>query len=97
VTHTLHVRKLAQADLVAVWLYGFEKWGEDRADRYLDALDRKIRQLASTPELGHAIDPIKPGYRLLRAENHAVIYRIEANTIHIIRVLGEAMNITRHL
>lgn len=36
----LHKRILAREDLIAIWLYSFERWGDAQADTYLDHLEK---------------------------------------------------------
>ena len=31
--------RAAEADLIGVWLYSYQHWGERQADRYLDAIE----------------------------------------------------------
>jgi len=49
---TIHVHGSAESDLIDVWRYSFEQWGELQADKYLDELDSGIRKLAINPESG---------------------------------------------
>ena len=39
-------RALVEQDLVNIWLYTFDEWGEKQANKYLDDLDNAIRLLA---------------------------------------------------
>ena len=32
--------RAAEADLIEIWMYSFENWGEVQADRYFAALER---------------------------------------------------------
>ncbi len=47
---TIHVHGSAESDLIDIWRYSFEQWGELQADEYLDELDSGIRKLADNPE-----------------------------------------------
>ena len=40
---------LAEQDLVGIWLYTFNEWGEQQADQYLDDLNAAITLLADQP------------------------------------------------
>jgi plasmid stabilization system protein ParE len=55
VTRRIHVSESAESDLVGIWQYSFEQWGELQADKYLDELDSGIRKLATS-----AMDPEPP-------------------------------------
>ena len=87
----------AENDLIDVWLYSFEQWGPDQADRYLDELDRGIRALARNPDLGTKRDYVREECRVLFLNSHAVYYTVTSSTVHIIRVLHGQMDPDRHL
>lgn len=91
------VHGLAESDLVGIWRYSFEEWGDEQADKYLDALDSAIRSLADNPERGIGRDNVRKGYRVLFVGNHAVYYTVTPTTINVIRVLRGRMDPERHL
>lgn len=72
---TIHVHGLAESDLIDIWRYSFEQWGELQADKYLDELDSAIRKLADNPETGVKRDYVREGYRVLFFGSHAVYYK----------------------
>jgi toxin ParE1/3/4 len=93
----IHVHALAESDLIDIWRYSFEEWGEVQADKYLDQLDSGIGKLADNPELGMKRDYVRDGYRVLFIGSHAVYYTATAERVHIIRVLHGRMDPDRHL
>jgi toxin ParE1/3/4 len=93
----IHINELAESDLIGIWQYGFEQWGEVQADKYLDELDSVIQSLPRNPELGIKRDYVHDGYRVLFVASHAVYYTVTPRTIHIIRVLHGRMDPERHL
>lgn len=54
-------RPLARQDLIDIWRYTEETWGERQADIYLDELDAGIRQLLNNPKLGRDRSDVRPG------------------------------------
>lgn len=62
--HRIHVHESAESDLIGIWQYSFEQWGELQADKYLDQLDSGIRKLANNPEMGMKRDYVRDGYRV---------------------------------
>lgn len=93
----IHKHALAQSDLIGIWEYGLAEWGAAQADKYLDELDRNIRLLAESPELGNKRDYVREGYRVLLINSHAVYYTVAPSIIHIVRVLNARMDPERHL
>ena len=96
-TRRIHVSELAESDLVGIWQYSFEQWGELQADKYLDELDSGIRKLADKPEIGLKRDYVRDGHCLLFVGSHAVYYTVTPDTVHIIRVLHGRMDPDRDL
>ena len=93
----IHVGELAENDLIGIWRYSFEEWGEIQADKYLDQLDSGIKKLAHNPELGMKRDYVRDGYRVSFIGSHAAYYTATPDTVHIIRVLHGSMDPDRHL
>ena len=87
----------AEQDLLDIWLYTFRTWGEVQADRYLDELDQGIRLLAANPSLGSDYGQIRGGYRRFSINYHRVFYRFFNDSVEIMRVLHESMDIDTHL
>lgn len=96
-SRNLRKDKAAEADLIGIWLYTFETWTETRADRYLAGIERGIRELVSSPELGMQRDALRPGYWSRRVEHHIVFYTFTDDEVRIRRVLHEVMDVGRHL
>ena len=90
-------RPLAREDLIGIWRYTYEEWGEQQADRYLDELEAGIAKLQNHPRLGRARDEIRQGYRSLAINQHVVFYTVEGDVIRIIRVLHARMDPESHL
>lgn len=93
----VHVHALAEDDLIGIWLYTFEEWGDVQADKYLDELNSGIRLLANNPEMGASRDQVRDGYRVFFVGSHAVYYTVTPTAIHVIRVLHGRMDPERHL
>ena len=93
---SIHKHARAESDLIEIWLYTYNRWGEVQADRYFNELDKGIRGLGRNPELGQRCDAIREGYRSLRIHRHVVYYTVTPSVIHIIRVLHERMDPDRH-
>jgi toxin ParE1/3/4 len=83
----VQVHALAESDLVGIWRYSFEQWGDEQADKYLGGLDSAIRSLADNPERGIGRENVCKGYRVLFVGSHAVYYTVTPTAINVIRVL----------
>jgi len=93
----IHKQVLAEKDLIDIWLYSFENWGEAQADKYHDGLTEAFSTIAQNPSIGTNCDDVRQGYRKYGSHRHLIFYRVRDDTIHIIRVLGEEMDYNKHL
>ena len=76
----------AEQDIYEAWRYIALQNGP-AADRFLDALERRLDQLIRHPWSGRAREDLGPGVRHLNAVQYAVYYRVEPNGIRVIRVM----------
>jgi len=95
--HKVHIRKRAQQDLKNIWRYSFEHWGQRQADTYYDELKKGMEMILENPKIGIACDDIRQGYRQYHINHHLVFYRLTPTNIHVVRVLGENMDMKRHI
>ena len=89
--------RAARNDLIEIWTYTLNTWGEVQADHYLELVASAIRSLTSEPERGRGRDELRKGYRSVQVEHHVVFYTVSQNEVRIRRVLHEAMDLPRHL
>lgn len=87
----------AERDLEAIWIYTAQQWSLEQANCYTDRLTRAFTELAQSPKMAPACDPIRPGYRRHGVERHMIYFRITNYGIAIIRILHERMDVPRHL
>ncbi|MDP6342084.1 MAG: type II toxin-antitoxin system RelE/ParE family toxin [Alphaproteobacteria bacterium] len=90
------IRPAAERDLKDIGRYSRRTWGRAQADKYLRALHEKMQNLAGNPKLGVARDDIAEGYRSAHVGHHHVFYRAGDDTIMVVRVLHESMDVQRH-
>ncbi len=76
----------ADEDLIAIWLE-IAVHDPSTADRVLDAIERRWRQIAIYPCSGIARDDIAPGIRHLIVGQYLTLYRVSDEAVEIIRVL----------
>ncbi len=89
----------AAKDLENIWLYTFEHWSQEQADRYLNLIIDEIEYLSQKPEVGNDLSHIRKNYRCSKVKSHIVFYRTaeKQNTIEIIRILHQRMDIENRL
>ena len=79
---------MAKADLREIYRYGLFEHGEKQADRYYADFFARFEQIAENPLLYPAVDHIHERYRRGVCGVHAIYYRIENDTVEIMRLLG---------
>ncbi len=94
---SLVIKPLAESDLIDVWLYSFDKWGEAQAGRYLKVLNVQMVKLLTHPLLGRSRESLRLGYRSLQIERHLVFYRVSEAEVEIVRVLHVSIEPELHL
>jgi len=55
--------KLAAQDLIDIYLYTAQTWGQKQADIYDTGLEPTVTLMAGNPSLGRTCEDIKTGYR----------------------------------
>ena len=91
------IRPTARNDIKKIWRYTYKNWGEQQADTYTNSLGQAIDEIPENPEIGGSIEHVLQGYRLYHFKDHLIIYRVRPTVIDIVRVLGESMDVKRHL
>lgn len=89
----------ASKDIENIWLYTFENWSVEQADRYVNLIFDEIEYLAQHPTSGKDYNHIRKNYRCSKVKSHLVFYRIndKQRAIEIIRVLHQQMDIVNQL
>lgn len=86
------ISKKAVADLEEIWLYTVEQ-----ADRYYNLIFDEINFICKNRTTGKSMEHVRKGYRASKVKSHLVFYRVINETIEIIRILHEHMDIENRL
>lgn len=86
-------------DLQDIWLYTFENWSLEQADRYIGMLLTEMKQYATNPKKGIDRTEVRDGYRCFQVKSHVIFYRIinDMTDIEVIRVLHKRMDVENRL
>jgi toxin ParE1/3/4 len=93
----IKVSREARADLKGIFEYTQQTWGRAQADKYLGMIERACYFLAKHPTSGRACDEFVPGLKCYPAGKHYIFYRNREDTIEVVRVLHQAMDVSRHI
>ncbi len=89
----------ASEDIENIWLYTFENWSLEQADRYVNLIFDEIEFLANNPKSGKDLNHIRKNYRISKVKSHIIFYRLadKQNDIEIIRILHQRMDVDNRL
>ena len=94
---TLVFNEWSIQDLEEIWLYTFQTWSIEQADRYHSLIVKEIEFLATNSLSGKKQDHLRKGYRSTKVKSHIIFYKVSGTELEIIRILHENMDITNRL
>ncbi len=92
------VSERANQDIENIWLYTYETWSLEQADRYYNLILDEIEFIAKNFESSKPVDYIKEGYRASLVKSHIIFFKKSRNdVVEIIRVLHQKMDIENRI
>ena len=92
------ISEKANQDIEKIWLYTFENWSLEQADRYYNLILDEIEFISENFESGKSVDYIKKGYRAAAVKSHIIFYKkSRRNIVEIVRVLHQKMDIENRI
>lgn len=92
------ISEKANQDIEKIWLYTYENWSLEQADRFYNLIIDEIEFIAENFESGKSVDYIKKGYRTSLVKSHIIFYqKSKSNIVEIIRVLHQKMDIENRI
>jgi toxin ParE1/3/4 len=90
-------REAALLDVEEIWLYTFETWSLEQADRYYELLMNEIAFLSKKPKSGKSINALRVGYYSAKMKSHFIFYKFSTTELDVVRILHESMDIPNRL
>jgi toxin ParE1/3/4 len=92
------ISEKANQDIENIWLYTYENWSLEQADRFYNLILDEIEFIVENFESGKSVDYIKKGYRTSLVKSHIIFYKkSKSNIVEIIRVLHQRMDIENRI
>ncbi len=92
------ISEKANEDINSIWLYTFENWSKEQADRYYNLILDEIEFISLNTDSGKSMGHIRKGYFSTKVKSHIIFYRKKNyHTIEIIRILHQRMDIDYRL
>ena len=97
--NTCILSERAKEDLLEIYLYTLETWGEDQLPTYQNLMETAMQRIARNPFTpgSKALEEISQGCRTFRCGKHTLIYRVQSSQVAIARILHESMDVSRHI
>ena len=87
----------AEKDILEIFSYGLTNFGAARTEKYYLGLDETFSLIADNPEIGRRRPDIDAATRSFVHQSHVIYYKIQADFILIVRILGEKQDPLRHM
>ena len=87
----------ANADLEDITDYTARTWGAQQAKTYIREIRSQIEGIAAGDVIGQPLQVSRSGMFKCRVNRHLIIFEEVDDTIFIVRILHEAMDIPRHV
>ncbi|HFZ8994117.1 TPA: type II toxin-antitoxin system RelE/ParE family toxin [Citrobacter freundii] len=93
---TVQLTPKASKDLEAIWLYGYQHFGESQADNYIGHLS-EIFDILSIHSIGTPRPELGELIYALPFESHIIYFLQTDRDIIVIRILSQSQDAARHL
>jgi toxin ParE1/3/4 len=79
---------IAKDDLIRIYQFGTLRFGNQQAEIYFDSFFTHFEIIVKNPFLFEAVDFIKPGYRRCVCGVDTIYFKINADVIEIMTIIG---------
>jgi toxin ParE1/3/4 len=93
----LELSPRARQDFIDILRYTGETWGPKQLLIYRDKLDAALQTISSNPQTGRSREDLPPTHRASLIGSHVIVYRIDADSVGVVRILHQRMSLARHL
>jgi toxin ParE1/3/4 len=78
----------AKKDLIRIYQYGISQFGVAQTEDYFDAFFVCFNTIAERPFSFESVAYIKPGYRRCVCGADTIYFKVNANTVDIMTIIG---------
>lgn len=88
----------AKFDINSIWLYTYENWSLEQAERYYDQLIAEIEHISEEPDTGRSFVRGGKNFMYVPAGSHLIFYWVNSEMeIEVMRILHKRMDIENRL
>ena len=93
----LELSKRARTDFIAILRYTGKTWGRAQLLEYRDMIHEALERIRQTPGIGHGSADLPATHRIYLVGSHVIIYRTQADTVSVARILHQRMSLPLHV
>ena len=93
----LLISPAARSDLTNIRQFSIDNWGNITASNYLSYLENQLKLLRDHSQIGTPCPEFQPGVRSRACKSHVIYYRVDKQSVEIIRILHGHQDPTYHL
>ena len=82
------ISRVAEEDIIQIFQYGVKQFGLNQAEKYYNKLFDYFDTIAKSPYAFETVDHIKSGYRRCVCDSNSIYYRIIADEVEIMTIIG---------
>jgi len=92
------ISKQSIEDLNVIWVYTFNNWSKEQADRYYDLIIGEIEFISDNYLIGKSAEQTRKNYSVTKIKSHLIFYRkVENEVVEIVRILHQRMDVKKRL
>lgn len=95
--YKIHITQPALDDIEAIAAYTYLNWGLDQQQKYTNALKQSIKTLSADPDIGTSRFGVPNVIKGQKSGSHVIFYRLDGQTIYVLRILHQSMDHGRYL
>ena len=85
----------AKVDLKNIYRFGYQRFGEQQAERYFNGLIACFEEIAKSPLQFQRVPEVGAGYHRCVYMSDSIYYRIDSDRIEIMAIIGRQDTSTR--
>ena len=87
----------AWQDFIDILRYTGESWGQAQLLIYRNKINGALQAISQNPQVGHGRNELSETHRTHLVGSHVIVYRIDADSIGVVRILHQRMSPARHI
>ena len=87
----------AAQDIADIYAYSLTRWGEDRADQYIEGIYRALKALATHPTRDASRNKRSAPFRMIAVQQHFLLFEVLNDEVIILAIMHQAQNVEKHI